>query len=99
MESIEATSISISWNPPTLSSLHILYYIINAKKVNTGGITQVNTTNNATFFNVTGLLPGTSYELTVACTAAFENGNENTTTICTSQSSTFVMATTEFTGT
>ena len=98
MESTEATSISISWEPPRLSSLYILYYVLNVKNVNgtTCGIKQVNTTNNATFFNVTGLLPGTTYELTVA--AAFNVSNENTTTIFMSQLSSFMTATTGFTG-
>ena len=94
VENSEATSISISWEPPTLSDLDILYYILNVK--NTGGIKQVNTTNNATCSNVTGLLPGTSYEMTVA--AAFKDGNKRTTTIFMSQLSSSVTATTGSTG-
>lgn len=97
VESSESTTISITWQPPTLNSLHVLYYIINANNVNSttriDGITQVNTTNNATSFNMTGLLPGTTYKLTVE--AAFE---ENTNTIFVSQPSSFVTATTGFTG-
>ena len=102
VENSEATSISISWEPPTLSNLDILYYILNVKNVNgtTGGIKEVNTTNNATCSNVTGLLPGTSYELTVA--AAFNDGNKCTTTcgsaIFMSQLSSSVTATTGSTG-
>ena len=98
MENSEATSISISWEPPTLSNLDILYYILNVKNVNgtAGGIKQVNTINNATYSNVTGLLPGTTYELAVA--AAFKDGSKSTTTIFVSQLSSSVTATTGSTG-
>ena len=69
VESVESTSISFSWQPPTLTSVCVLYYIINADNLNSSvgdnNVRQVNTTNNATFYNVTDLLPGTTYKLTV----------------------------------
>ena len=95
VESTEATSIHISWQPPTLSSLYISYYLINANNLNsTNDIKQVNTTNNVASFNVTDLLPGTTYELTIG--AAFEDDRENSTTM--SQPSSSVTATSGITG-
>ena len=93
MESTEATSIHISWRPPTLASLHVFSYLINANNPNsTDDIKKANTTN--TFFNVTGLLPGTTYELTVV--AVYEgSGGEN---VAMSQPSNSAITTTEFTG-
>ena len=48
---------------------HISYYLISAQNLNSTGrmdeVVVANTTTNVTFFNVTGLLPGTTYELTV----------------------------------
>ena len=100
MESSEATSLSISWKSPTLASVYILYYILNVIDVNNTvcEITHdiINTTNNETFYNVTGLLPGTIYELTVV--AVFENGSENTSTTFMSQTSGFVQSSTGLTG-
>ena len=95
MESTEATSISISWKPPTANSLRVLYYLINAdNSVNSiADIIQVNTTNNRTFFNVTGLLPGITYELTVVAVYT-----DNGVSIAMSQASSPVTATTGFTG-
>ena len=49
----------------------ISYYLISAHNVDrtrlsgTDEVVVANTTNNTTFFNVTGLLPGTTYDLTV----------------------------------
>ena len=47
----------------------ISFYTINARNLNSSGgmdeLVVTNTSTNATFFNVTGLLPGTTYELTV----------------------------------
>ena len=96
MESTEATSIYISWRPPTLSSLHTSYYLINVNNLNNTDIDmkQVNTTNGLTFLNVTGLLPGTTYELTVV--AVSEDLDRET--VVMSQPSNSIMATTEFTG-
>ena len=100
VESSEATSLSINWKSPTLASVYILYYILNVIDVNNTvcEITHdiINTTNNETFYNVTGLLPGTIYELTVV--AVFENGSENTSTTFMSQTSGFVQSSTGLTG-
>ena len=94
VENTEATSIHISWRPPTLATLHPFYYLINANNLNgTYDTKQANTTN--TFFNVTGLLPGTTYELTVV-TVYEGGGGEN---VAMSQPSNSAIATTEFTGT
>ena len=47
----------------------ITFYSIRARNLNsTGGVDDIvvrNTTTNATLYMVTGLLPGTTYELTV----------------------------------
>ena len=98
VESVESTSISITWQPPTLTSLHVLYYIINADNLNSSvgdnNVKQVNTTDNVAFYNVTGLLPGTTYELTVVAVSediAME-------TVSMSQPSSSVVTTTGFTG-
>ena len=51
-------------------------YEIIAREVDGSGVVTVTTTTNITFFNVTGLLPGTIYELTVV--AIYEDGNITT---------------------
>ena len=98
VESVESTSISITWQPPTLTSIHVLYYIINADNLNSSGgdnnMTQVNTTNNAEFVNVTDLLPGTTYELTVVAVSE----DIIMETVSMSQPSSSVVTTTGFTG-
>ena len=47
----------------------VTFYSISARNLNaTGGVDEIvvrNTTTNATFLNVTGLLPGITYQLTV----------------------------------
>ena len=54
----------VCWEAPLNSS--VSYYLINASSLNyTGRDLVTNTSSNATFFNVTGLDPGTTYELTV----------------------------------
>ena len=76
VESTEATSISISWKPPITNSLvRIQYYLINVGNSMNDDIIQVNTTTNVTFYNVTGLLPITTYELTVM--AVYVDGGAN----------------------
>ena len=51
----------------------ISHYVINAVNLNSTGVMNMvvtaNTTTNATFFNVTGLLPGTTYEMDVVATS------------------------------
>ena len=69
VDSIGATSALICWEPPLVADSPITFYSIKARNLNaTGGVNGIvvrNTTTNSTFFNVTGLLPGTTYELTV----------------------------------
>jgi hypothetical protein len=100
VENSEPTSISISWQPPTLTSLQVFYYIISANNLNSSTVvgdstTQVNTTTNVMLYNVTGLLPGTTYELTVVAVSRDIYGSE----VAISQPSSSVTNTTGFTGT
>ena len=64
-----ATSLIADWDEPANFISPITFYRISARNLNsTGGTNEVvvrNTSTNATFFIVTGLLPGTTYELTV----------------------------------
>ena len=98
VESTAPTSISISWKPPIATSLRVLYYLINAdnsviQNSIDDDIIRVNTTTNVTFYNMTGLLPGTTYELTVV--AVYIDGGAS---VAMSQASSPVTATTGFTG-
>ena len=69
VDGVDATSIIIGWVAPTEVHSPITFYSINTHNLNgTGRMTDivlVNTTTNSTFFNVTNLLPGTTYELSV----------------------------------
>ena len=70
VDSCDATSLFICWEVPLDSdSPMISFYTIIAHNLNnTSGMDDIvirNTTNNSTLFNVTGLFPGTTYELTV----------------------------------
>ena len=86
-----ATYIRVCWTAPLDSS--VSYYLINASNRNyTGRNIVANTSTTDTFFNMTGLLPGTTYELTVV--AVSQGGN----IIAKSQASEPVVCTTEFTG-
>ena len=58
-------------------------------------VIAVNTLTNATFFNVTGLLPGTTYELTVV---AVSQGGDVVATSEARIRSNSVITTTGFTG-
>ena len=62
-ESIGATWIHISWDPPVMADSLISHYEITAR-TDIAMVTVI-TANNNTFFNITGLLPGTTYDLTV----------------------------------
>ena len=73
----EATSLEVCWEAPVQSDSHISYYTLRACNLNN---TQpeddkviTNTISNETFYSVTGLLPGTTYELTVV--AVSQGGN------------------------
>ena len=67
-----ATWLCVNWRIPLTFISPITFYTINAHNLNSSEgtpdevyIVVTNTSTNATFFNVTGLLPGTTYELTV----------------------------------
>ena len=66
VDTIGATCITVCWTAPLNS--FVSYYLINARNLNDTGNNfklVANTSTNVTFYNVTGLLPGTTYELTV----------------------------------
>ena len=66
VESIGATWVLICWNSPFVAESPISHYEIIARASNADvAMVTVTTANSSTYFNVTGLLPGTSYELTV----------------------------------
>ena len=65
MDTTEATSILICWQDPSEADSPISFYTINARGIDGGNVVTVNTSTNATFYNVTGLLHGTTLELTV----------------------------------
>ena len=96
VDSTEATSIRICWVASMEANSTITFYSINARNLNStdamGDVVVVNTTTNATFFNVTGLLPGTTYELTVV---AVSQGGD---VVARSESSDPVIFTTDNTG-
>ena len=60
--------LQICWEAPVQSDSHISYYLIRACNLNSSvesdKVTS-NTISNETFYSVTDLLPGTTYELTV----------------------------------
>ena len=65
----DATLFQVFWEAPVQSDSHISYYLLRACNLNS---TQAEddkvttaTISNETFYSVTGLLPGTTYELTV----------------------------------
>ena len=70
----------------------ISYYLINASSLYSIMVVVANTTMNVTHFNLTGLLPGTTYELTVV--AVSQGGN----VVAESQPSTSLQVTTTVTG-
>ena len=96
VDRIEATSVIICWEAPLVADSPITFYSIRASNLNaTGrldGIVVTNTTTNSTFFNVTGLLPGTTYELNVV--AVSQGGH----IFAESQASDALLITTKVTG-
>ena len=64
VDSIGATCALICWTAPSGDSM-ISRYEILAREVNSSALVTVITCNNSTFFNVTGLLPATTYSLSV----------------------------------
>ena len=102
VDSREATSINLNWEPPFATVNPVLYYVIYINNQNTttmdlemNEVIAVNTSTNATFFNVTGLFPGTTYELTVV---AVSQGGDAVTTSEAGMRSNSVTTTTGFTG-
>ena len=72
----DATLFQVCWEAPVQSDSHISYYLIRACNLNNSAESSKvtsNTISNETFYNVTGLLPGTTYELTVV--AVSQGGN------------------------
>ena len=67
VENIGVTWIRMCWDPPFEIESPISYYEVIARATdnNNARLVNVSTTDNSTFFNVTGLLPGTTYNLTV----------------------------------
>ena len=92
VENIGATWASISWTAPLMADSPISHYEVIAREMDGQGVATMTTPNAATFFNVTGLLPGTAYELTVV--AVSEGGD----VIARSPESSSVLLTTRFTG-
>ena len=84
------------WDAPFSSDSPISFYTINARNLNSSGgmdaLVVTNTSTNATFFNVTGLFPGTTYELTVA---AVSRGGD---VVATSEPGAPLVETTQLTG-
>ena len=92
---IQTTSAFIQWNPPSENNSPISYYLINVLPIRPGSageVLVVNTTTILTSYNVTGLLPGTTYELTVV--AVSQGGN----VIAKSRPSNSITITTRFSG-
>ena len=82
----------VRWDAPFNNS-SVSYHLISARSLNdTGRDLVTNTSTNNTFFSVTSLLPGTTYELTVV---AVSQGGD---IIAESQASESVISTTGFTG-
>ena len=94
VDQIGTILLQISWESPLIARKPITFYSITAHHPNATGDDTVirNTTTSATSFNVTDLLPGTSYELTVV---AVSQGGD---VFATSQPSESVRATTGFVG-
>ena len=73
IESTGATWAFISWTAPLVDDSLISYYKIATRAVDTGEICTSMTTTNATNFNVTGFVPGISYELTIVAVSEYGN--------------------------
>ena len=64
----------MSWTAPLIADSPISRYEITARSFeNSAGVVMASTMSSVTFLNVTGLLPGTTYELTVV--AVSEGGD------------------------
>ena len=93
---IEATSLRFCWEAPFEAASPISYYLVNATNLNStnemDALVVTNTTNNTTFVNITGLLPGITYELTVV---AVSQGGD---IVGRSEASDPIIRTTDYTG-
>ena len=66
----------MSWTAPLIADSSISRYEIMARSLEkSAAMVMVSTMSSVTFFNVTGLLPGTTYELTVQVVAVSEAGD------------------------
>ena len=65
VENIGATWARVCWDAPMMADSPISRYQIIAREIGGAGIVTENTTTNATMFNITGLLPATTYSFTV----------------------------------
>ena len=92
VENISATWASISWTAPLMAESPISHYEIIVREVDGQGTVTATTSTSTTLSNVTGLLPGTAYKLTVV--AVSEGGN----VMARSPESAFVIVTTGVTG-
>ena len=61
----EATLFQVCWEAPVQSDSHISYYSIRVCNLNSSAENSKTIFTNATSSYVTGLLPGTTYELSV----------------------------------
>ena len=92
---IRTTSTFIQWRPPSNSITPIAHYVISAIRIGHDGaalVIEIDTAATILSYNVTGLLPGTTYELTVV--AVSQGGN----VVAKSQPSNSVIITTNFSG-
>ena len=93
---IGATYFRVCWQGPLTIISPISYYLISVNNLNgTGGMDNTfirNTTTDERDFNITGLLPGTTYQLIVV--AVSQGGN----IVATSEASESVTCTTGLTG-
>ena len=78
VENIGATWACVCWDAPVMADSLISHYQIRACNLNSSAESNnlkatTNMITNDTFYNVTGLVPGTTYELTVV--AVSQGGN------------------------
>ena len=74
VKSVGATWIFLTWEAPDNTEYPTTNYEIRRNNSQTdAGPLLLNTGNNDTFFNVTGLLPGTTYELAVVAVSHIGN--------------------------
>ena len=98
VDTIGATYFRVSWEEPRDILSPISYYLVNINYLNSTDNLRVddafirNTTTDVRIFNITDLLPGTTYGLTVV---AVSQGGD---VVATSEPSEPVVRTTGFTG-